>query len=115
MKQLLESLLSEVLSDSPGRHISKLAWPHWVALLEENLPPGWTITGSSGVGWFVSRSNKVKEWRVGDVWINQFNQQMEVVEIRDDGMAMLQMIWPIKTHPCSQKEIPAGWFLKTTP
>jgi len=51
-------------------------------------------------------------WKLNDRWETPLRQIFVVVEILEGGCAMLQMIYPIRTRPAKQKEIPYGWKLK---
>lgn len=48
-------------------------------------------------------------WAAGDRWKTRYDQIFVVTEVLDDGAAMLQMIYPIRTRPMKQKPIPLGW------
>jgi len=50
-------------------------------------------------------------WAVGQEWQTENNHVFRVESIRPDGVAMLAMIRPYKTQPCSQLKIPEGWIL----
>lgn len=50
-------------------------------------------------------------WEVGDLWMTNYGQIMEVTEVRGDGIALIKMIFPIKTRAHTQKPIPEDWKL----
>ena len=51
-------------------------------------------------------------WAVGEIWETPPGHLMQVVEILEDGCAMIQMLKPFRLRPCKQKQIPVTWKLK---
>lgn len=53
----------------------------------------------------------MSEWQQGQLWETNYRQVMQVVSVRDDGMAFIRMIHPIVGRAHSQKPIPSDWLL----
>jgi hypothetical protein len=49
------------------------------------------------------------KWELHQRWRTSNRQIFVVTEVKPDGSAMLQMIYPIVTRAFKQKEIPAHW------
>lgn len=50
-------------------------------------------------------------WAIGDIWKTPHGHLMQVVEICDDGCAMMQMLKPFRLRAVKQKQIPVTWKL----
>lgn len=54
---------------------------------------------------------ELPKWAAGQVWKTQHGQLFRVLAVREDGLATLQMIKPIRSRPMTQKPVPENWTL----
>ena len=57
----------------------------------------------------------VRKWKSGQIWKDRHGFQHEVIRIRKDGIALIQMINPYVSVTHTQGPIPSDWQLLPKP